>query len=93
MLVQILRHHVVHHEVKRGELPVRPVHGQVPQLGERQLAVVEGVEEEDESAGHDKAWNYEQHGSVSRNVKQLWFKMPDNYHTISRAFFFTNNHY
>ena len=44
VLVEVLRNCVVHHEMKRGELPVGPVHGQVPQLGGRQLAVVEGIE-------------------------------------------------
>ena len=60
MLVEILRDNVVHDEVERGELPVWPVHGEVPQLGPGQLAVVERVEEEDDSAGHHKAWNHEQ---------------------------------
>ncbi len=54
VLVQISGHGVVHDEVERGELPIGPVHGQVPQLGQGQLAVVKRVEQEYECARHNK---------------------------------------
>ena len=47
VLVQVGRDDVVHNKVDRRALPVRPVHGQVPELGPREMAEIEGVEEKE----------------------------------------------
>ena len=46
----VTRHQIVHYEVEWRHLPVRPVHGQLPQLGEGQLAVVQAVGQDDQAA-------------------------------------------
>ena len=47
VLVEVAGDDVVHDEVDRCALPIRPVHGQVPQLVQGKVAVVERVEEQE----------------------------------------------
>lgn len=48
-------YHVIKDEVERAALPVRPVHGELPQLDEREVAVVQRVEQHEQARGQQRA--------------------------------------
>ena len=55
VLVEVAGDDVVHDEVDGRALPVGPVHGQVPQLVQGEVAVVERVEKQEGEEGEQEA--------------------------------------
>ncbi len=57
MLVKIARNDIIQKKLKWSYFPVRIVHAELPQLGERQLAVVEGIQQNEQQGSKQKTWN------------------------------------
>ncbi len=71
VFVKILWHGVVHDEVEGCELPVCPIHGQVPQFKKRQFAVIERIDYKYKYARHSKTWNIQ--ANFLKSVKMIFY--------------------